>query len=124
MGVDLKLLPLYHKTASFSTQVIMLERNYALFNAIETKVKEVGKGLVNPISAYVAYDEQGNTCYGELTYDAFGKRLTYLLAKDLKQVFLGFEFAENSESDSWENRAAKAFVNELPNDLPVYLYWH
>jgi|GEM_PF-4691002 len=41
-----------------------------------------------------------------------------VLCKDLKSVLAGYK------TDSWKNKGFIAFLNELPNDLEIWLYWH
>lgn len=112
MGLDLRLLPFDQDgTQSFSQTVLSVNQCYDLFEKILS------------LPAYTV-PEQFNSFYGDnshygiTTHDAYGTRLTYVYAKDLR--FLGEE--KCIETDQ-KNRAIWAYISVLPDLTKIALYW-
>lgn len=112
MGLDLDLIVDQYKTESarlLGHTRIGLERNYALFGAIQA---------LQPRSAAVSlwnYEDEGLKDRNE---DPYGTPLTELWAGELAKVDL-----PEGEITDW-NRAALAFVKALPWRTRVVLWWH
>ena len=120
MGLDLKLLPQHTKTADFSDDIISFHRESRLIELIQECELVYGiKVLPYRFTSYLGdpkndEDERG---YGHTNTTAYGEHLQAVYAKHLKGEINGYK------ADSWRNRAIIAFINELPDDILVYLFW-
>ena len=122
MGMDLQILPLYNQRCDFSHDLLGFHRDYDIFNEIEEIEKELGIEISDEgINTYVSRNEEEyeDSHYGKTLNTPYGNKLKYVLAEHLKKAINPFY-----EKSSWKNKAIIAFVNELPDDLPVYLYWN
>lgn len=119
MGLDLTLIPLYEKNAHFSSDVIKCERDSDLFEEIQHMEKSYGV-LINDdgINTFLGRDENDGNIYGKTTETPYGEKIKYLKAHLLHDIF------QEQKFDYWRNKAIQAFLKELPNDLPILLYWH
>ncbi len=120
MGLDLRILPQYGQKFDFSLDVISLHRDSDLFDIILKVEKENGREIPrNGINSYFGRDKkfQGN-CYGKTTKTVYGTVLRGVRAKKLKIAL------KNRRNLSWKNKAFIAFLNKLPDDLEIWLYWH
>lgn len=120
MGVDLTLMPAFGQDAQFSQDMLRLARDPELFRSITVKEREHGapvkKGGVHTYMAQTAEIQERH--YGAIDRTPYGQKLMYITANHLKEAFAGVAV------DGWKNKAIKAFINELPDDLEVFLYWH
>lgn len=110
MGIDLTLLPFDcdYEYLVFSHTVLQLPRDYALFDKIrDTPQKEVPAGFTSYVSQDDAYEESH---YGETIEDPYGDKLRYTTAGELKRCGIA--------------GPTGAYVNELPDDNKVALFWH
>ncbi len=103
MAKDLKIFPEYSEKSIFSTDVIELDRDNKLFEIIEELEAKKGKK--------VPKNE------GKFPINPYGNPILGVLVGDLKLAI------SNYKTDSWKNKAVIAFLNELPNDLTIWLYW-
>ena len=130
MGIDLSILPQYSENADFSHDVIQLHRDYELFEVFETLQNARGRtiGKDSYIWSFLGRDEEGEFeeyCYGKLRDNPYGNPLVNVLASDLKKALKESDYLKkNPLGLSWKNRAAIAYINELPDDLPIWLFWH
>jgi hypothetical protein len=117
MGIDLTLLPFYSETAEFSHTVLNLGRHYKLHEKInELNMLDVSEEF----TSYVSRDDQWeDTHYGLTLKDPYGNRVKYTTIKELLKVK---DFVD--KSDSYRNRAAWAYLKELPENIKVALFWH
>lgn len=120
MGLNLRILPQYSQNADFSHDIIDLHRDNDLFEIVskleETRGREVPRNGINTFSGNIEGFEE--TCYGKTITTPYGDLMKGVLCKDLKSVLAGYK------TDSWKNKGFIAFLNELPNDLEIWLYWH
>lgn len=110
MGIDLTLLPFDcdHEYLSFSHNVLQLPRDYNLFDKIRaTTQNEVPEGFTSYVSRDDAYEE---THYGKTTEDPYGEKVRYTTAGELKKCGI--------------YGPSGAYVNELPDENKVALFWH
>jgi len=118
MSVDLRLLPQYDKNADFSHDVLSCDRDYEMFELIRELEKSNGRQVKKGgINTFVAFN--GENChYGKTEDTAYGLVMIGVQVKKLKEVLSEYV------SESWKNKAIIAFINELPDDLEIWLYWH
>jgi len=119
MGMDLKLLPQYSQTADFAHDVLSCGRDYDMFNIIKEAEKQKGKpvqetGIYSYLGRRNIYEEH---CYSKTTETPYGKRINSVQAVQLKKALVNYEVS------GWKNKAIIAFLNELPDELKVWLYW-
>lgn len=128
MAIDLKFYPLNHigslkVETPFSTMGIDVGTNLGIYDALEKLSEKKGK-KVKKISCGEAYvpdgEYEGERCYGEVTEDEYGKKLRMLTAKQLNEFFT--EHYAQIVADE-RPRAAFAYVNALPPERYVLLYW-
>jgi hypothetical protein len=118
MGLDLNLLPAYDNKAEFSHDIIGFHREYNLFDLITKKENQFGIIATENLNTFLARDEEGEYKYGKTKQSPYGEPIKYLTANHLKDAI------GNYNSDSWKNKAIIAFINQLPDNLPVFIYWH
>lgn len=120
MGLDLRILPQYSNQSDFSHDVIGLHRDYDLFEIINNLENEKGVKAPNTgIGSFCGTSKKiEGSCYGDTIDTPYGERICSVMSKDLKDAL------SNYNTESWKNKAFLAFINELPNDLMIWLYWH
>lgn len=122
MGVDLRLLPFYSQTTgiAFSQDVLDLERRRELWGVIEPIESEFGRDVPTDFNSYCG-EKEGveEPTYGLTLTTPYSENLKYLHAVHLKPLR-----QHPAVQDNWKNRAIWAFIEELPDDLPIALYWH
>lgn len=126
MGLDLKLLPI-PVMATYSHDVITLERRRDLFKKIEKIEEEKGEKVPKGFNTYLCReevkDEKGEvvfegTHYGETLTTPYGNHLQYICAKDLLLL------SEHEDvKDNWTNKAVWAYLENIPPDIWVALMW-
>lgn len=117
MGLDLKLLPQYGKDSKFSADIIQIDRNHDLFDLISTIEHAYGRDIDG--RGWSTHLGETGEAYGTTTNSPYGKVLKTVPAKALKGLI-----AKDDDSAYWRNKAAIAYLNELPDDLEVMIYWH
>lgn len=117
MGLDLTIMPQsygYHdRIVCFDS--LQFERQRELWNAIQKSGDEVDVTI--PVTCHFARTDGGETCFGEITDNPYGSRLTLMNAERLSEVISDHELIGKNV---WINAALKAMK---PNH-PVVLYWH
>lgn len=110
MSIDLTLLPFDcdSELLSFSHNVLQLNRDYDLFGKID-KLPQLE--VPNNFSSYLSRDEEyEEPHYGNTTETPYGNKLQYTTAGELKKCNI--------------NGPAGAYINALPDQNKVALYWH
>ena len=115
MGMDLKLLPLLAKDFWCSHNIIALGRDYELWKAIESLPQF---DIPQSLSCYFARTPEGEPCYGDIETSPYGERLKWIAAKMLNTVR-----DHDAVKGDWRNRAAWAYLANIPEDWRVVLYW-
>ncbi len=120
MGVDLKLLVTHgnrqaNAGIAFAHTMIELERRSDLWEPIG----DVESEKAYPLSSYVARDADGESCYGRIEKDCYGADIRWVEAGALAKLHDNANVTNNPT-----NRAAWAFLRELPPDTMIALYWH
>jgi hypothetical protein len=120
MGMDLRILPQYIQYADFAHDLIDLHADPDLFERIGKLEKEKGKEVPRKgIHSFTGRDKTFEApCYGATIETSYGDVMKGVLAGELKEVLADYK------TESWKNKAFIAFLNELPNDLEIWLYWH
>lgn len=123
MGIDLTLLVVdgnLSPTSAFARTAIEFGRNYDAFAAI--------KGIAKPherrdliLTSYRSRvpdgSMKGESCYGIVRETPYGEPLTYVYASDFCKAM--------RTVDQWDQqRAAVAYLDELPVETLIALYWH
>ena len=123
MGLDLTLLPLkgprqMTDALVFCYDRLVFDRDYQIFS----QLTDMGEGnkptiKVNSIPPQMWVE----TCEGEgITRrrdDKYGTELTFVYAVRLKKL-------QVRDDASSKNKAIKAFIDALPDDVPFILLWH
>lgn len=121
MGVDLRwLVPNYPKQRDGSfgwlcLTMIDLTRRRDLWEPIADLPSEPAP----KVTGYCAALPDGESGWGEIIKDAYGEKLRFTTAGNLA----GLSEME-AVKDNPLNRAAFAYVANLPSDWPIVLYWH
>lgn len=117
MGLDLTLLPFEadFPQLHFSHTILNCERRGDLFQDI---LKLPGVAIEFEFDTFMSKDEESEFCYGPTQSTAYGEPLRYVFARDLKA------FSGNIGAiDNHKNRAVWAYLDCLPDDTKVALYW-
>lgn len=84
MGIYLKLLPFYHGDSNFSHEILDVVQDYDLFDEIRVLPS---MEVDDEFDSFYSRDGQFNGHhYGVTEKDAYGNRLKWVLAKDLRLV--------------------------------------
>lgn len=116
MGVDLKLLPLLGMDFWASHDILRLERRRELWPAIDNLPQ---KDIPKPLSCHEARTKEGECCYGDQDTSPYGEGLKWTTAKALLTLK-----DHESVQDNWMNRAVWKYLEQMPPDWPIVLYWH
>ena len=103
MGIDLTLLPF---ECSYAHVVLPVDRDRELF----VRISRIPTKRIGSISSYLAYDEDGERCYGELDTDPYGNPLRWVQACCLKKCKIPGPVG--------------AYLEELNDEHRVVLFWH
>ncbi|MDO8600454.1 MAG: hypothetical protein Q7R73_02410 [bacterium] len=132
MSVGLGLIPLQGPQELRSTYTLGLDRldftgDYAIFGQLinmssrrtggRNDIPEKPTITTSPIPPQlqvIIHTERGTEYVRK---DGYNDGLTFVYAKELKQLRM-------PGHTSSKNRAIKAFVDALPDDTPIILYWH
>jgi len=124
MGLDLSLLPALSPSPISDSAHDLLDchREETMFDIIETVSQKYGIELAEDeeLWTYEGSDPDGNyeePCYAPTYEDKYGNRLRAVLAGRLSKALA------ICETESWKNRAIIAYINELPDELRVWIYW-
>lgn len=115
MGLDLRLLPFDadRDDLHFSHTILGCARDYDLFDAVHDVASE--RGLVVPSDFWTFLGMRGGEHgYAVTTETPYGDPLRYVLAGDLKPLTA---LAHRCNEAVW------AYINALPDETKVALYW-
>lgn len=120
MRMDLKLLPLLGSGANrldfwMSHDILRLDRRMALWPEIEALPQE---GIPRALTCHFARTGNGISFYGSIENNPHNERLKWTTAGSL--MTLGNHDGVRS---SWLNRAAWAYLHQMPTDWKIVLYW-
>lgn len=135
MSLDLTLLPYYYlnrKDINFSHTALPLQTNNRDLMeeiekiAIEEQLQSINfiKGNKIPINGevednfttYLARDEEGDTCYGTHTEDAYSRPMRWVKTSELLKI----------DEILWRNplnKAALAYIKTMHKDHRIALHW-
>lgn len=119
MGLNLKLLPIEcdRPELRYSHTVLQAARAADIESELEHRGIRAIR-LPSALSCFLAYGDNGEHAYGDITEDAFGKPLTCVSVGELMQ--LAFEPFVTAVQ---QNRATWSYLGELPTEMRVALYW-
>ncbi len=115
MGVDLTLLPLISKDYWAAHDMINLERRSELWPLIEALPQ---KDIPQALSCFLARGSDGESKYGQETRTPYGMPMRYTTVGDLLALR-----DSGPVQNAWRNKAAWAYLAEMPPDWPIVLYW-
>ena len=120
MGLDLTLLPVEcnRENFAFSHTMLNTERDYEWYKNIKAFEKVNGSPLTDNFSTFYSREnpDYDDACYHQTTRTPYGDRLLAVPAHILKST--GFDH------QSEMNKAVQAYLNCLPDNMMVALYWH
>jgi intein-encoded DNA endonuclease-like protein len=115
MGLNLKLIPQQKVDSYESNTIIDLKQDYVLFKII--KEIEIKSGIPIPKTGIETWIGDNNDAYGTTKTTPFDDVIKGVFAKDLNKAL------ESYKTKVWKNKAAIAFLKELPKNLQIWLYW-
>jgi hypothetical protein len=119
MGMDLRLLPQYSQNADFAHDILECDRDYDMFDIVSEVEKQNGRQVLkNGISTFTARGKDDEVCYGKTVETPYGDEMNSVQVRKLKKVLADYK------TESWRNKAVIAFLNEMPDELEIWLYWH
>jgi hypothetical protein len=116
MGLDLKLVVIEDcGPCAYGPTVIDVWRRHELFDEL-MKIKD--HPTPENFTTYLGRTDDGEYTYGKVTETPYGEHLTYVLAYELHQYrdHVGV-------TDNHYNRAAWAYLAQLPPETKIALYW-
>ena len=121
MGLDLTIFPLsgpqeVGSTSVFVSDKLRFDRDYEVFGQlikIDDKEPVIKTHPLPPQMWVHVYGEEGLRRTRE---DSYGSELTFVYAQQLKRLKL-------PQDVSSYNKAIKAFIDALPDDIPFILWW-
>jgi len=123
MGLDLTLLPLRDarsigEASALCHDRLTFDRDYEIFGQIidcgEGKKPTIKTNPIPPQMWVEIYEDEGIERTRE---DKYGTVLTFIYAQQLKELKVG-------DDATSRNKAIKAFIDALPSDTPIILFWH
>ena len=122
--MDLTLLPLRDLRAMGDTHVLCydrlsFDRDYKIFGQLMDMTPDEPKPTIkaNPIPPQMwveTYEDEG---VRETREDKYGTELTFVYAQQLKKLKV-------TTNSSPKNKAVKAFIDALPDQTAIILFWH
>ena len=123
MGSDLTLLPfgstLDIAVRFFSHTILNLERRRELWPLIDEIEERFGRDVPHGFTSFLGRQDNGEHGYGDTMRTPYDDNLKYVEARHLKPLK-----DHSLVQDNYLNRAAWAYLEQLPDDLPIALYWH
>lgn len=118
MGVDLALLPF--DGDSYSSTVLECDGGTDFVLEINTALGKYYRDVPEYFNAHWGTAAScDKVCHGRCVEDRYGEPVRYVLAKHLKK------FKNHPDvQESFVNRAIWAYLEELPDDHKVALFWH
>ena len=121
MGVDLALLPFYSPRMDdgdfcFSRVVIALKWRKNLWAEILEIEDSAGLNVPDDFISFLSCED---THYGKTPETPYGDNLKYVFARDLKNLA-----SHEGVLDNYKNRAAWAYLEQVPDELKVALFWY
>jgi len=125
MGIYLKLLPLYGTESLTKGEVrcecvLPLDQNYDSFAQLSPTFRDSEERRRFPMIQSRPIPVQlwvhGPARKEKTRTDAYGCELTFLYANELREL-------QVEDGDFW-NKAIMAFINALPGNTPIILFWH
>lgn len=118
MGSDLSLLPLRGPDQLVRVSVgcldrLSFDRDYEIFGQLIDSFGDKPTIQVNSIPPQMWVEGAG---IARTRVDGYGNKLTFVYAQQLKRLLVP------SDASPW-NRAIMAFIEALPDDTPIILYW-
>jgi hypothetical protein len=119
MGLDLTLCPIQYSDVKWwlAYDSLRLCRDYRLFshfgNIGRTEVKPVVEPM--PLPKQTLLEWYGDEGLERRSNDPYGTPLTYIFAREFCKIKL-------DNLNPW-NKAVIAFIQSLPEDTPVVLWW-
>ena len=112
MGVDLTIMPVLFRDSWLCHDMLTLDRcRYMWDDIANLGEKPVGQ----PVQSFRSRCEDGESCYGDMTETPYGTPLTWLPAGSLATAIT---------YQTPKNVGIRAFLECLPSDWPVVLYWY
>lgn len=130
MGIDARLLVVDGNCGDwgFSHTVLSLDRDYELWEEIKACEPQLRPGFSLHTFAGKRIDSgyyEGERVYGEIERDPYGDPIRFLTANHLGEAFAAWgRKSEHPERLSKHNIAAGCFLQMLPEQTLVGLYWH
>ncbi len=123
MGLDLILLPLRGLKELKETSVFCYDRlEFDRDSKIFCQLIDLGEGAkptirtkLIPTRMWITVLTEGGTW--RTREDAYGDKLTFVCAKKLRELKM-------PDNASPKNKAIKAFIDALPENTPIILWWH
>jgi len=117
-GASHTLLPLSTNSRDLFKEIERL--SYVQSNSIEFISGRIISGEIEDnFSTYLATNEEGETCYGVVTEDAYGKPLRWVMASVL-QSLSNHDGVKNNQL----NKQAWAYINICLPNMRIALYWN
>jgi hypothetical protein len=114
MGIDLTIYPQqFDMKWKLCDQGLTFDRDYKIFGQICDDRPKIEPHPCPDDWQIQIYDDDG---IRDCKEDCYGTKLTYLFAFELKKL-------DMSDISEW-NKAIKAFIDALPDDMKVILWWH
>ena len=117
MGLDLTLLPIEHDTNEwgFAHSMIRCNRDGELFNAVMECEKADSGPVPDDFHTYLARGKDGDSKYGKTKTTPYGEKIRVVKVSELMPLkYLAKDY----------NAAAWAYLEQLPPNMRVALYWH
>lgn len=114
MSLTLSMLPFTRYEMHSSTRLFVEDVQDAFYEAaVALPSRDVPEGF----NSLCGTSEDGETCYGETTEDAYGNPLKSVLAGDLAKI------THLQDCGPQRNEAAFAYIAALKPDAKVALFW-
>ena len=119
MSLQLKLLPEFKKGWGCAWDILQLSFDDVLFAKIISLERRNGIAIKKPIETYVSSNSAfHDSVYGLTQKTPYGDTIKGVKAGDLKKL------DKNYIHLKWRNSACFGFIQNIPDDQMVWLFWY
>lgn len=130
MSRDLKLLPAYSTrmlgSESFAKDLLSCDRDEELFSFIEHSSKLHDLDIGDDFYFYFSptnSQKQTAELHVRVELDDYDNQIKRIQAVHLLRIFDAYIKEQGTNNVGWRNKAIYAYLQRVPSQLFVYLYW-
>lgn len=121
MGLELRLL-ITQRADWLAHEQLAMPTDSRMFRLLIDELNKNGFTVPkNGVHCYCARDKSGETAYGAVTHDPYGSIIRGLNSHQIATVMAKFK---DEYKDDWQFNSVFAFLQHIPAQNIIYLYFH